>query len=311
MKTLSFILNVTSPLSLTAIPERREIINSFDHSGSMVGVYRIPGEDNIALKDRVLDASVNPPGPTHLGVMNAITRNFGFLKKDIFSIDLKKDAYESSLATSPRVDIKANKVILYKDWREESSTIDKEIYTYAKDSEGYYLQDLIDAINSSECFSVTVLDDYRDNAFSSCLINKSSIVLVKSNSILMTKRNILSYQNIIKDSLCFTQKNTFITEVQGEPVAKGEYSVDYNKGTILSYDLPEDSESCSYYANIFPMRIQFSPIQVYSLSDDNFVSELFEKETLDSGEEINSILNEEGTDIYHTLYKQSKSFWGE
>ena len=53
-----------------------------------------------------------------------------------------------------------------------------------------------------------------------------------------------------------------------------------------------------------------SPVQVFSLNSEDFVSELFEKQTLDSGEEINALPNHEGSQIYHQLFKETETLWG-
>jgi len=311
IKILSFTISLSSASSITATPERMPIVNSFDHIGRLVGVARLPHEDNLHLKKRVLDAAVHPSGPTYRGVISSLSRDLGFITKPIFKIDLKVDAYGNQIAENPRVDIVANKVILYSSWTENAQVIDKEIPTYNPSDTGYYIQGLIDEINSSECFFCTDYETYRENGFSSCLINLSSMFLVSSNPMSVNKREILGFGNIVNGSITFNKKKAFKTEVASDPSNPGEYKIDYKEGIVTTFNFIEDGSSCSYYANRFPLQIDYSPVQLFSLNDDNFVDELYEKQTLDSGEQIRSILNKEGTDIYHTLYKQSASLWGE
>ena len=108
----------------------------------------------------------------------------------------------------------------------------------------------------------------------------------------------------------FTEKDIFETKVSGSLSNHGEYSVDHTNGEILAYTLPSGAGSCSYHTERFPMKVDSLPIQIFTLQDDDFRNELFEKETLDSGEEADALPNAEGSEIFHQLFMESKVFWG-
>ena len=308
---LNFSVNVETPTILVATPERREIVNSFDFNAGTVGVTRVNGESNAELRDRIFDASVNPSGPLYENVVNGITRDLGLLKQPCFSIDLKLNSNGLPVAESPRVDIHSNRVVLYSDWRPNGTAIvDREIYFYKPDSDGFYIENLCTEINSSEYFSATLYDGVRPNTHSASIIKRTSNVFMPSELIRSDKRTLLSYRYLSKDSITFDDKETFSIETIEDPSSIGEYLVDYNNGIISCYTIPEDGKGCSYHANIFPLEVDYSPVQIFSLNNEDFVSELFDKETLDSGEEINSLLNDEGSQIYHQLFLESKVFWG-
>jgi hypothetical protein len=74
--------------------------------------------------------------------------------------------------------------------------------------------------------------------------------------------------------------------------------------------------------NIFPLEIEYCDLQLFTLNDEDFTSELFDKEYLPfqtydyfdepilSGIEVDGLLNPEGAEIYHDVYKNNKIFWG-
>lgn len=308
---ISFSIYVNTPTTLEATPKQVQVVNSFDYNAGLVGLERVEGETNVELRERIWDASVHPSGPLYEGVVNGVSRDLGFLRQHAITIDLKLNSAGEPVATSPRVDILANRVILYSDWRPTGTkVIDKEIYFYQNDSEGYYLNNLVDSINASNCFSAILISDVRPNTHTTSLIKKTSHLFVPSEAIQVDKRTTLRFKYISKDGIMFEDKDTFSTETAAEPSDNGEFLINYTEGKVTSYNLPNEGNGCSYHANIFPLEIDYLPVQVFSLNDEDFTSELFNKDTLDSGEEINSLLNHEGSQIYHQLYKAAKVFWG-
>lgn len=308
---ISFSVKVDTPTQLVAKPKRKKVLNSFDYNANMLGINRIEGENNSELRDRIWDASVHPSGPLYEGVLNGIARDLGMLRQPVVSVDLKVSSGGSPIATSPRVDILANRIILYSDWRPNgTAVIDKEIHFYQPDSVGFYLEDLIAEINTSSSFSASMIDGVRPNMHSTSLVKRTSHIFVPSELIRSDRRTLLSYKYIAKDGLFFQDKDTFSTETLIDPSSSGEYLVDYVDGIITSHNLPKPENGVSYHANEFPFQIDAAPVQVFNLNDDDFTTELFEKETLDSSEEINALPNHEGSEIYHQLYLQSKVFWG-
>lgn len=308
---ISFSVKVGTPTTVVAVPERKNIMNSFDYNARMVGVTRLANESNVELRERIWDSSVHPNGPTYEGVINGIARDFGFLRKPAIQIDINLNSNGETIAISPRVNILANRIVLYSDWRPNgTAVIDKEIYFYKPDSAGYYIENLIAEINSSECFSASILTGTRPNMHSTSLLKSTSHLFISSELVRSDRRTLLSYRYVSKDSLNFQDKETFSTETSSEPSSNGEFLVNYTDGIITSYGLPKPENGVSYHANNFPMKVDTVPVQVFNLNDEDFTTELFDKEILDSEEEINGLLNSEGSEIYHQLYLQTKVFWG-
>lgn len=310
-KKLGFVFYVSTPSQVKGVPTKKTIVNNFDYSADLVSLERINGESNIDFKKRIWDQTVNPGDASYEGIVNEIGRQLGVLREEGIVIELKLGSSGEPVAISPRVDILSNRVILYKDYNPTNPVIDKEIRTYKQGDDGYYLNDLISEINSSECFSAQIIDGVRANSFSSCLIRQSSSGRIPIDYLKADRLNNLDFGYLNKGTITFDEANIFVTEVSGEPSSAGEYNIDYTNGRITSYDTPSGERSCSYDYNIFPMEVDISPIQAFSFQDDNFRDELFEKKEHASGEELDSIPNNEGSEILHQLFMETKVFWGE
>lgn len=312
IKTLSFVVTIGTPNRLIAKPIRKNIVNSFDYKGSDVGVERLPNEGNVELRNKIFDASVHSAGPTYDGIINSLSRAFGFSRQRILKIELKNTSAGNQIATAPRIDFLADKVVLYKYWNPDTSNniIDKQIDIYNPDDAGFYISNLISEINSSECYSCSLVNTIRNNTHSTSLVRGTSHKFLSVDNIYMDYRTILSNQNIIKDTIVFQDKNTFSVETTETPSSIGEYSIDYLNGIITNYSIPEIETTCSYHYNTFPFYVDYSPVQIFNMNDENFTNKLYNNKELDSGESINTLLNKEGVYILNEIYK-SNIFWGE
>ena len=110
--------------------------------------------------------------------------------------------------------------------------------------------------------------------------------------------------------MLFEEKDIFVTEILTEPSSPGEYRVDYNNAKVENYSIASGLRSCSYHSDIFPLEVDSTPIEIYTFQDDDYQDELFDKKTLDSGEEVNALPNTEGAKTYHQLFLGTEVFWG-
>lgn len=311
-KTQGFSVYIELPNQVKATPTVRNIVNNFDYQGDLVSLRRIHGESNVDYKKRLWDVSVHPAGPLYQGIVNGIARDLGYLRTNAIQIDIKLDSTGQPVAANPRVDILANHVVLYSDWRPDgTAVIDREIRIYQLGDAGYYLNDLVTAINQSSYFSAVLMGSIRPNTISSTIVRETSWNIVQQENVRSDKMLILDNQNIVQGSLIFFEKRIFQTETSGSPSSDGEYVVDYVAGEVESYLQPSGQSYCSYHFNEFPMIVDTVPIQVFTFQDDDFQYELFNQEILDSGEEVNGLPNAEGSEIYHQVFKKNKVFWGE
>ena len=312
MKFHGFSFYIEAPVEYTGTPQEKNIINHFDLIGDVVSLDRLDGESNVDYKQRIMDVAVHPGGGTYEGVINGITRALGYAREKAITIDLKLDSSGEPIARNPRVDILANKVVLYSDYRPDGTqTVDVTIRTYQPDDTGYFLDDLVAAINASTCFTASIESGIRPNLHSTNLINGNTDIIIQSDPIASDTITNLSEQYIVEGSLIFDELSVFTTEVLGTPSSEGEFRVDRTNGKVYTYTIPTGNLGVSYHGSNFPFEVDYSPIKVYTLQDDNFQYELFNHETLDSGEEQNALPNKEGSEVYHQLFLETEVFWGE
>lgn len=310
-KTIGLTFSLASPTQVSGAPTKQKIVNTFDLLGDLLSTKRLDNESNSNYKQRLMDVRVHPGGPTYEGVINNLTREFGYTRKPALTISLKTNSSGGYIAENPRVDFLANKVVLYSDWRPDGTeTIDKTIYIYEPTSAGYFLEDLITEINSSTCFSAVVDTNVRSNLHSTNLIQTTTDNYVEFDLIESKEKTDLSAQMVIQDSLTFTDATVFDTEVLVTPTTEGEYQIDYTNGIIYLPVPPLGNQGVSYHYADFPKQIDYSMIKVYTLHDDNFTEKLFIQETLDSGEETDALPTTEGSEILHQLFKETNVFWG-
>jgi hypothetical protein len=311
-KLQGFSIYIELPTQVEGTPGVRNVVNNFDYHGDLVSLRRLHGESNAKYKQRLMDVSVHPGGPLYEQVVSGLARDLGYLRKNALEINIKYNSAGDPIAQNPLVDVLANRVVLYSDWRPDGTeVIDMEIRTYQLGDPGYYLDDLVVEINKSEYFSASLVDDIRPNTITSTLVRTNSRHIVPEAYIRSDQLQVLDNQNIIDGTLVFFEKIIFETEVTGTPSADGEYAVNYVSGEIQSYLQPSGQSYCSYQYNEFPLIVDAVPIQVFAFQDDDFQYELFQHETLDSGEVVNSLPNGEGSEIYHQLFTQTEVFWGE
>jgi len=310
-KLQGFSIYIDLPVQVRATPTVKSIVNNFDYHGDLVSLRRLHGESNVDYKKRIWDVTVHPGGSLYEGIINNISRELGLEREPSLEIDLKLSSSGEPIAPNPRVDILANRVVLYSDWRPNGTTvIDREIRTYKLDDPGYYLDDLAAAINESEYFSATLLNNIRPNTISSTIVRGNSDINIIQENVHSDKLLNLNNTNIIRNSLMFLEKKIFDTEVTSTPASDGEYMVNYISGEVESYLQPSGQSYCSYHAAGFPMTVDTAPVQIFTFQDDDYQYELFNHETLDSGEIVNGLPNTEGSETYHKLFKETEVFWG-
>lgn len=310
-KSLGIVFYVSAPTDITVTPTKKSFVNNFDYLGDILSTRRIAGESNVSYKQRLMDVCVNPGGPDYEGIINNLTREFGYDKLPAITISLKANSAGEPIAANPRVDILANRIVLYSDWRPDGTeVIDTAVYFYKDDSDGYYLEDLATHINASTCFSATLDSSVRAKLHSTNLIRCTSDTYLAGDIIETGPQVRLVGSYITQGSLVFTDKTIFNTEVLVAPAADGEYYVDYTNGIIYPYNVPLGTSDVSYHYQIFPLVVNYSMIKIYTLQDDNFIDELFVQETLESGNTTDALPNNEGAEILHQLNKELPVFWG-
>lgn len=311
-KRIGFAIKVSAVTEVRTAPSRHQLVNRFDEHGDLFTLDRLPSEDNLAFKKRIMDMTYHPGGPHYEGFLNNLSRELACPRQLALTIDLKNGSDGKALARNPRVDILADRIILYHNWLDyDNFEVDKEINIYDLGAEGYYLNDLVNEINSSEYFFAALDDDIRPNLHSVNLVRGNTHKVIVDDVIRADDFTILSMQNIVEGTIWFSDTDAFATEVEGEPEEDGEYHVDYEYGRVLVHKLTDGSVTCGYTYATFPYEVDASLVHIYTLQDANYTKKLFHREYLQSGEDIDALPNTEGAEVFHQLFKETEVFWGE
>ncbi len=94
---ISLLVNTTIYL-LVETPEIYNVWNAFDEFGLLLGLSRIPGENNSDYKTRLLDVYTSPANSTYLGLRRGIARELGLSYTDITIENLRDLADSNSSA---------------------------------------------------------------------------------------------------------------------------------------------------------------------------------------------------------------------
>ena len=309
---IGFAIKISAVTEIRMAPQRHALVNRLDEHGDLFSLDRLPLESNIDFKKRIMDMTFHPGGPHYEGLLNNLSRELNAPRQLALIIDLKNDSGGNALARNPRVDILADRIILYNDWQDYNLfVIDKEINIYDLGSEGYYLNDLVRAINSSQYFTAVLAPNIRSNIHSANLIRGNTYGEISDDIIRTDQLTVLRMGNIVRGSVWFDDKKTFMTEVTSEPQQPGEYMVDYKHGWVVSHSVSDGQVACGYYYSTFPYEADASLIHIYTLQDPNYTKKLFNREILQSGEDIDALPNTEGAEVVHQLFKEAHVFWGE
>lgn len=310
--SIGFAIKVSAITEVRIFPIRQPFVNRFDEHGDMFTLDRLPLESNLDFKKRIIDMSLHPGGPTYDGLVNNLSRELNAPRRPAMTVDLKTGSDGLPLVRNPHMEVLVDRISLRYNWTDHTSyDIDKDILFYDLGSEGYFLGNLINEINSSQYFIATIDPEMRANTLSTTLVRGTTYGKITDNTIKADQFTILNRKNILEGSIWFSDKTVFKTEVSTEPAAPGEFYVNYRQGWVKSYTASDGRGTCGYDYATFPCIVDASLICIYTLQDEEYVKKLFVQETLQSGEETNALPNTEGAEVIHQLFKECKVFWGE
>jgi hypothetical protein len=300
-------------MSETLTPEAVNVVNTFDYIGLLLGLPRLPAEDNPTYRKRLWDVYVHLANSTEQGLINGITRELGLDRFDAIKIS-------SSSSDSPRVIIKDTTIELYSNWSVDdygntSSTLEATIDIYSKDSDAYFLPGLISAINATTSFSAIAVDTVDTDTLSATLIPTDSRIWVDSETIYPVKRQKLDYTPIIPGTVRFTfgGQDIFTTEQdsEGAVTSAGDYYIDYTNGYLISYSIPKRTTSVRYMYDQLPITVEGSPVILHEFGSEDFLDKNFEQIQQPDGTYIDGLPDADMVDTIQELFAAAPTLWGE
>ncbi len=291
----------------TYTPTRVAVGTALDELGIWLGLSRIEGESLSDYRLRLLLETREPSGPTEIEFVKSLARKVSAKDIPVFRITLVKDGDGIPLAVDPYLEITSSYLRTYSDY--ENDVIDVEVFFHDRD-DGYFLEDVEDALVASTYFDVEVLAEDYDYWQSKKLRPGNSNVHVPSELVFASTANRLLHGNVVRlhgsaSTVLVTEKD-LLTDV----LVSGDYFVDYINGVIFTYDVL--SGFISYTYNQFPYDIYWQPIRTYPYLDAD--KQYFHYDTLISdttGEPEYVNLNGDGARIANSVLSVHSMTWGE
>lgn len=283
------------------IPIEHRVYNEFDSHGDLLGLGRLTSERNPEYKSRLFDVFVNRSGSSYRGLINGITRELGLSMYEPITI---------ITPTNGAIIFEETKCILYSDFANQ--TVLKTIERFNVDAEGYSIQNLVDAINTTSTFSATILNSTQADKRSMTIINQSSIKLVIDEPIGISGARItLKNRNLIEGTISIRSEN-LIRRVSLEANLRqsGDYLIDTSNGIILTVGVASGDSIIRYQYREDEFKPISSPIIIHNLQSTDFQTKMYEQILDENNNEVNGLPTYLGADIINELMSVFPTNWG-
>lgn len=298
-----------SEISVRGTPQPSSLFNEFDSHGVLLNLPRLPEERNDAYKKRLLDVFARRASSTYIGLLNGITRELGleFFKPINISI-----APGVPADTQPAIEFIENKVFVYSD--KATNELELEIDRSVPGNDAYWLVDFVSLLNEqSTTFVASLTAGQEPYTRTDTIINQSSAKIVNGFPLRTTNIQSLPNNKVERNSIVFTDRFSFATEVQteGEVDRAGRYYVDYENGVIKSFSVPPEGVRVRYVFHEDPFNPVATPVIIRNLQSDLFKEEMFQATISDDGSEALGVPTELGATIINELMSVFPMYWGD
>lgn len=286
----------------------KNVFNSLDEHGVMLGLPRLQGEKNKDYKRRLLDVGANKGAATYPGLLNAMNRGLGLSSYDAMTISIKS----GQTPDNPAVIINSAEILLYSDY---PVTLEKTIELYDADRSNiaYTLNDTVTAITASTTFEAVLVDSTKGYERSTVIREQDNSIEVSNESVPLANRFSLKNTNIISSSISFSDVDVFISQAMSSNLSlmsPGDYYIDYDTGQITVATTPSGKGAISYQYRELPFSIVASPVILKDLGEEEFHKRIFEQETNYDGNVTNGAPKPEALDLIREVLTIKGLYWG-
>ena len=302
--------------SYTLTPTSKNVINTFDYFGLIVGLPRLPGEKNDIYRKRLWDVYVRRASTTEEGLINGITRELGLVQYDALTISLVDP---ENITGSPRVLVRDTEIEFYSNWNLIDESVDANVLEatldiYSTSSNSYYLSGLIEEIDNITIFDATLKTNIEEHTLSAVLVDTDSYTWIDAEEIKPFNRNKLENQDIIPGTVQFSSEGRFVfieqKDTEDEVAISGDFYIDYVNGIILSNDIPSREVYVRYMYNSFPLVLKASPVILHEFDSENFRSKVFEQILQADGTYVDGLPLNDAVDLINELFEVKGVLWG-
>lgn len=303
-------VNVILPARYLGSPVPQSAWNQFDEHGLLTNLKRLPHEKNWQFKRRILDVFVHLANSSYQGLIYGLTRDLGLSLYQPITINPKKSSFTGNFfAPDPYIKFDGVWCYLYSDYK--NGVLDYKIDRFEKGGNYEYLWRFCDFINTTTYFEASLEEWVTYNIRTMTIFNQSNRFSVLRETIPATNKFRLKHTNLITDSVSFYDAAAYLQETSTEEDVNstGKYYIDYLKGIIRSYDIPEIGSSIRYQYTTFPFRPMASDIILHDLNNENFKVKMFQQVNTELGT-VHGIPTLLGTEILNELMSVTPMYWG-
>jgi hypothetical protein len=276
---------IEEPLSRTREPLEciriNEQGNVFDHFGGIVGLSRLPRENNVAYLERIERAKANLRGSSYDGLMNAIPLELGLQEFDSIEVSVRDD--HSDPIGEIELIIDEGTIKLYSRWVSEEDqrlglrpVVEQEAVLGVHPIET--IGHLVDWINESSNFQARLIDKEET---STLFLRHIALRTVAKEELPPQEILSLANTNVLQGSVSIGKNSSLTREVawNTELQELSEYCVNYETGTIKCLRPPLGRIPISYLYTKSKVILKVSEVKIMDLSSRATQRQLFHQVT--------------------------------
>ena len=299
-----------SSIQTVGVPSPDNVWNQYDEFGLLVDTKRIKGETNWSYKRRIQDSYIHRANSSYRGLVYSITRDLGLSLYQPIVINPKLNSQGNFFPADPYVLFNGPYLYLYSDYKNE--VIDSIIDRHEVGGNFNHLLSLIEYINTTTYFTAELVSSSLARDCSMVILNQSNREEVEQEAY-QSQVIQLNHHRVVRGSCIFLHDfNTYLIEVRENYLVSkpGEYHINYNKGIITSYWMPNIETSIRYKFTDHPFKPWASPVILNSITNEDYKKKLFKQVLQDDGTYTNGQLTPLGASIITELLSVSAMYWG-
>lgn len=297
-------------IQTVGIPKIKQYRNQYDEHGSLLSLSRLKGEKNWSYKRRILDTMVNRANSSYRGLVNGITRELGLNLFNALQINPRKGSNGSFLASDPYILFDGAYLFLYSDYK--NNILEYKLDRYQPGGNYEHLYRLVNFINTTTTFEANILPGIDPYLRSMSILHQSNRQRVSLEFIPQSTKFKTKHSHLINGTVFFANRNTFRQEVSSLSgvTRKGLYHIDYLRGIVTCYVVPDVHEYVRYEYTEYPFRPVASPVILNNINSNHFRVKLFQQVLQDDGTCAHGLPTELGVDIINELMSVIPMYWG-
>jgi len=291
---------------ISSIPQAHPVFNELDSHGILLGLPRLELERNKEYKRRLLDVMVHRANSSYRGLIYGITRELGLELKNTLQVTMATDSDGVPILPLPAITLQDTKCTLYRDLR--TLDIIEQFDRWEVEGNSFTLNALVEAINSVDYFTATLLPGIDGNARSMTLFNQTSVESILAESIGIGGPRIqLQHQKLIDGTVTLSASNLRRRVATEEEITQdGDYYINLDDGMLLASAAPAPGSNIRYQYAQYDVTFVASPVILYDLQSADFQTKMFQ--TLEG--EDHGLPTALGADIINELLSVYPITWG-